>query len=59
MKKLFSICLLFFSSFLFSQTKESNETKISVENFKKALYVKDIVPELQSNYDVIQTEYTF
>lgn len=59
MKKLLSIFLVFISSFVFSQTKESNETKISLENFKKAVYVKDIVPELQSNYDVLSSEYTF
>ena len=59
MKKLLSIFLVFISSFLFSQTKESNETKITPENFKKAVYVKDIVPELQSNYDIVQAEYTF
>ncbi len=59
MKKLLSIFLVFISSFLFSQSQESIETKITSEKFKKAIYVRDIVPELQSNYDVIQAEYTF
>ncbi len=59
MKKLFTIFLILISPFVFSQTKESVETKITSENFKKAVYVRDIVPELQSNYDVIQAEYTF
>lgn len=59
MKKLLSICLLFISSFLFSQDKNYKEIKITYENFKKAVLVKDLIQESQANVEVFSSEYTF
>jgi hypothetical protein len=59
MKKLFSICFLFFSSFVFSQDKDYKETTITAENLKKTVLVKDLIPEFQSNIEVFSSEYTF
>lgn len=59
MYKLFTIFLLFFSSFVFSQDKDNKGTKITSENLKKAVFVKDLIPEFQSNYDVFAAEYTY
>lgn len=59
MKKKFSIFLILFSSLLFSQKKGEQEIKITSENLKKAIFVKDIVPEFTANFDVLSAEYTF
>lgn len=59
MKKLFTIFLILTSSFIFSQAKDSQNSKISVEKFKKAVFVKELIPEFQSNIEVLSSEYTF
>ena len=59
MKKLFTIFLILISSFVFSQDKDYKETKIASENLKKTVFVKDLIPEFQSNIEVFSSEYTF
>lgn len=59
MKYLFSFIFIFIYSFAFSQDKDYKETKITLENFKKVVFVKDLIPELQSNIEVFFSEYTF
>ena len=59
MKHLFTLIFIFFGHFGFSQTKNSQETKISPETLKKAVFIKDIVPEFKSNWDALSVQYTF
>lgn len=59
MKKLIILLFLIIPSFLFSQDKDYSETKIKSENLKKTVYINDLIPELQSNIEVLSSEYTF
>lgn len=59
MKKLLSIFLVFISSFVFAQDKDYKEMKIASDNLKKTVFVKDLIPEFQSNIEVFSSEYTF
>ena len=59
MKKLLIFFFLLNSIFLFSQDKDYKETKITYENLKKVVFVKDLMPEFQSNIEVFSSEYTF
>ena len=59
MNKLFAIFLILTNYSSFSQDKDYKETKITYENLKKVVFVKELIPEFHSNIEIFSSEYTF